>query len=230
MPPCEPRPFSVVAVPVLSLALAASVVLTGQERPRPQVPTPVSGSERWRRRAALRRGDRWLSGTLVAADSGGPVRRASVTLANPESGLRRTATTDEMGRFSFDQLSAGAFTLSANRQGYLDVSFGQRMLGSGRPGMPIQLAEGQRLENVWLRMPRTGVADRASSPMNSAIPRWGSRCRHGAGSSDPVSARCSQRAWGPRTSWHLADGGPDSRRVRRRHHARDMSETIYFER
>ena len=147
------RRFSAVAVPVLALALAASVVLTGQERPRPQVPTPVApragGGE-------PRSGTARLSGTLVAADSGRPVRRASVTLANPESGLRRTATTDEMGRFSFDLLSAGAFTLSANRQGYLDVTFGTTP-GSGRPGTPIQLAEGQRLENVSLRMPRTGI-------------------------------------------------------------------------
>ncbi|HYN08832.1 MAG TPA: carboxypeptidase-like regulatory domain-containing protein [Vicinamibacterales bacterium] len=149
------RPL-LVAVPVLTIAFSAGVVLIGQERLTPQLPAPVTPRDA-RDAGEARPGTGLLSGTLVAADSGRPVRRASVTLAGAEIGVRRTAMTDEMGRFSFDQLPAGAFTLSANRQGYLDVAFGQRTPGSGRPGTPIQLAAGQRLENVSMRMPRTGI-------------------------------------------------------------------------
>ena len=82
--------------------------------------------------AAPRSGTASLSGTLVADDSGRPVRRATVTLSSSE-GARRTATTNEAGAFSFVQLPPGSFMLSATRQGYLDVTFGQRTPGSGRP-------------------------------------------------------------------------------------------------
>jgi hypothetical protein len=143
--------FGSVAVVMTMLVLAGD--LAGQEQIKPQ-PAPAP-----RDTAAPppRGGTGLLSGTLVAADTGRPVRRAMVTLASPDSGVRKTATTDEAGAFSFTQLPAGSFTLSATRLGYLDVAFGQRTPGSGRPGTAIQLAAGQKLEDVTLRMPRTGI-------------------------------------------------------------------------
>ncbi|HEY7474191.1 MAG TPA: carboxypeptidase-like regulatory domain-containing protein, partial [Vicinamibacterales bacterium] len=150
------RPLLAAAVSVLSIALAAGSVLARQEQGKPQVPVRPrdTGAPQT---AAGSTATGLLAGMLVAADTGNPVRRASVSLASAETGMRRSVMTDEMGRFSFDKLPAGAFTLSANRAGYLDVTYGQRTPGSDRPGTPIQLAAGQRLENVSLRMPRTGV-------------------------------------------------------------------------
>ena len=143
--------FGSVAVVMTMLVLAGDLV--GQEQIKPQ-PAP---SPRDTAAPPPRGATGLLSGTLVAADTGRPVRRATVTLASPDSGVRKTATTDEAGVFSFTQLPAGSFTLSATRLGYLDVAFGQRTPGSGRPGTAIRLAAGQKLEDVTLRMPRTGI-------------------------------------------------------------------------
>ena len=138
---------------VISVVFSAGHGYALQERPRPAPPqVPARDGA-----APQRPGTALLTGMVTAADGSRPVRRASVTLANAEAGFRRTVTTDENGAFSFAQLPPGNYTLSATRQGYLDVSFGQRTPGSGRPGTAIQLAAGQRLEDVALRMPRTGI-------------------------------------------------------------------------
>ncbi len=133
-----------VATPVRGVAQEQAKPQTAQTATRDNPTTPQSAT------AAL-------SGRLLAADSGQPVRRATVSIASSENGFRRTATTDQMGAFAFTQLPPGQFTLSATRQGFLDVAYGQRTPGSGRPGTAIPLAAGQKLEDVSMRMPRTGV-------------------------------------------------------------------------
>jgi protocatechuate 3,4-dioxygenase beta subunit len=143
----------VAVVALVSVVLPARQGYAFQEQPKPAAPqTPARDAT-----APPRTGTAMLSGTVTAADASRPVRRASVTLAGQDTGFRRTVTTDEMGAFSFAQVPPGQYMLSANRQGYLDVSFGQRTPGSGRPGTAIQLSAGQRLEDVALRMPRTGI-------------------------------------------------------------------------
>src|SRR6202521_1290964 len=43
---------------------------------------------------------------------------ATVTIANPETGLKRSATTDESGRFNFPQLKPGAYSVRAEADGF----------------------------------------------------------------------------------------------------------------
>jgi len=43
---------------------------------------------------------------------------ATVTIANPETGLRRSATTDEAGRFNFPQLKPGTYSVKVEVQGF----------------------------------------------------------------------------------------------------------------
>ncbi len=43
---------------------------------------------------------------------------ATVTLANPETGLRRSAKTDEAGRFNFPQLKPGTYSVKVEAQGF----------------------------------------------------------------------------------------------------------------
>jgi hypothetical protein len=59
-----------------------------------------------------------------------------------------------MGRFTFNALPEGRYGLSASKPGHLNTIYGARR--SGRPGTPIQLADGQRLQ-VQLQMSRGGV-------------------------------------------------------------------------
>src|SRR3984893_10589282 len=43
---------------------------------------------------------------------------ATVTIANAETGLRRSATTDEAGRFNFPQLKPGTYSVKVEAQGF----------------------------------------------------------------------------------------------------------------
>jgi protocatechuate 3,4-dioxygenase beta subunit len=98
-----------------------------------------------------------IAGMLVMADSGRAVRRARVSLSASESRVSRSVTTDDAGRFSFAELPAGRYTLSASKAGLLDVTYGQKRPGSGRPGTPIQLAAGERRDSIKLGIPRGAV-------------------------------------------------------------------------
>src|SRR5271157_108493 len=46
------------------------------------------------------------------------VRGATVTIASPETGLRRSAQTDEAGRFNFPQLKPGVYSVKAEAPGF----------------------------------------------------------------------------------------------------------------
>ena len=102
------------------------------------------------------RGTGLISGTLVTTDSPPqPVRRARVTL-NASDGARvaKTATTDDAGRFAFDELPAGRFNLQAQKRGYLPTNYGATR--PGRTGTAVSLADGQRM-TANMTMARGGV-------------------------------------------------------------------------
>ena len=96
-----------------------------------------------------------ISGTVVLAGTGQPARRARVNLTggNDVGGARSTST-DDAGRFAFTALPEGRFNLSASKPGHITGTYGQRQ--PGRPGTPIQLSDGQRLQ-VQLQITRGGV-------------------------------------------------------------------------
>jgi protocatechuate 3,4-dioxygenase beta subunit len=96
-----------------------------------------------------------ISGGVAVMGSGQPARRARVTLSGSgEVGGSRSTTTDDNGRFVFQALPAGRFTLSASKPGHINATYGQR--SPGRPGTPIQLGDGQKMD-VRLTMARGGV-------------------------------------------------------------------------
>jgi hypothetical protein len=95
-----------------------------------------------------------ISGRVIAAETGTPLRRAQVRLSGPEVGMR-AALTDGDGRFDFRDLPAGRVKLQATKPGYMSIEYGQR-----RPfesGRSIELADKQALENVDVAMPRGSV-------------------------------------------------------------------------
>jgi hypothetical protein len=97
-----------------------------------------------------------IAGTVTAADTGRPLPGANVAL-NPATGQTRRATTDTLGQFAFDALEPGEYTLRATRAPYLEAIYGQVTPGSGRPGTPIVLAEGERRAELELALPPGGV-------------------------------------------------------------------------
>src|SRR5260370_14927583 len=50
--------------------------------------------------------------------SGAAVPDATVTVTNKETGLRRSASTDESGRFNFPQLKPGAYSVKVEAEGF----------------------------------------------------------------------------------------------------------------
>lgn len=97
-----------------------------------------------------------IVGSVTIAGTGTPARRTRVMISAPELRGAQTRTTDAEGRFSFTGLPAGRYSLSASKAGHIGVTFGQHRPGSGRPGTPIQLADGQKFE-ARLQLPRGGA-------------------------------------------------------------------------
>jgi hypothetical protein len=101
-----------------------------------------------------------IAGTLVGQDSVRPIRRAHISLTNtgPDAGeIAYSVITDDLGAFAFADLPAGTYTLAASKQGYLDTVYGQKRPGTGRPGTPVALADGQKIEHLTFTMARGGA-------------------------------------------------------------------------
>src|SRR6202166_2356547 len=54
----------------------------------------------------------------VSDASGAAVPGATVTVTNKETGLRRSASTDDTGRFNFPQLKPGAYSVKVEAEGF----------------------------------------------------------------------------------------------------------------
>jgi uncharacterized surface anchored protein len=62
----------------------------------------------------------------------------------------RAAETDDQGRFTFTGLDSGKYRLSAERQGFLRQSYGERKYSGA--GTPIVVGDGQNVKDIQLRM------------------------------------------------------------------------------
>jgi hypothetical protein len=81
--------------------------------------------------------------TTEAADPQ-PLRRATVHLSGPGT-LPRLVGTDDSGRFEFDGLPAGRYTLSATKVGFVRGFHGSTQPGVG-PGVPVAVSDGEALD------------------------------------------------------------------------------------
>lgn len=107
-----------------------------------------------RDRAAVPQGTAAISGRVLTADTGRPVKRARVVVSGGGRGGRST-TTDDQGRYSVTGLAAGSYAISASKAGFVDASYGQRR--PLQPGTPLDIADGQQATNVDMRLIRGGV-------------------------------------------------------------------------
>jgi hypothetical protein len=144
---------------LVTAALVAVGALVAAAQTPVQQDKPLVGVPPQRRdnAPATPRGSATIAGTVVAADTGRPVRRAHVTLSSTAPDVTLSVSTTDDGHFAFNDLPAGAFTLTASRLGFIDSVLGQKQPGSGRPGTPIQLIDGQHADRVSMAIARGGV-------------------------------------------------------------------------
>jgi protocatechuate 3,4-dioxygenase beta subunit len=129
-----------------------------------------------------RDGNARLSGRVLAADTGKPLRRAVVQLATP--GAVQLATpgaegsrwvwTDADGRWQFGQVSAGRYSLIVSKSGFLTLRYGQSR--PFEPGKVLEVADAQVLEKLDVSLPKGSVIagrihDEFGDPVSGALVR-----------------------------------------------------------
>jgi len=159
------RAFSVASLLVTAVvALGAGPAQSQGQGARPQQPARDTPAQSTTPAPSGR-----ISGRVVTADTGRPVKRARVSLNAAELPGGRGMLTDDSGVYEITDLPAGRYTLNVSKSGFVSLSYGQR-----RPlqaGTPLQLLEGQQLKGVDFRLPRGGViAGRVLDEDGEAVP------------------------------------------------------------
>lgn len=125
---------------LLSLLCAFSFDVSGQDAPKPP--------------------NARISGRVTAADTGRPIRWARVVMVSSQ-GQPSVAATDAQGRFSFEALAAGSYTLEARADRYVPMDFGGRpYTGLGAEARkPVTVRDGEHFDKADLRLPRGGAIE-----------------------------------------------------------------------
>lgn len=113
-----------------------------------------------------------IRGRVIDASNHTPLRKAIVTIFGAEIRESRSAATDPEGRYEFTDLPAGQYNVSANKAGYVNVSYGQ--LAPNEIGKQLHLADKQTADKIDLALPRgaviTGrVLDEYGEPVPDAL-------------------------------------------------------------
>ena len=152
------RAFSISAL-LLALAVAVGAQQTaspqGQKPGQPSSQTPARDTSAQTKDATPPVPQGRISGTVMAADNGRPIKRARVFASAAELPAGRGMITDDSGVFDLTELPAGRYTLTVSKTGFVALSYGQR-----RPlqaGTPLQLLDGQQLKGIQFQLPRGSV-------------------------------------------------------------------------
>jgi Carboxypeptidase regulatory-like domain len=95
-----------------------------------------------------------IRGRVTSAATRQPLHRVRVTLNTSEPNPP-SSVTDTSGRFELTKVPAGTYTLSASRNGYLTIQYGQRR--PREPGRTFEIKSGDVLDGVELALYRGGV-------------------------------------------------------------------------
>jgi hypothetical protein len=112
-----------------------------------------------------------IRGRVIVAESGQPMRRATVRVTAPELRVPRLTLTDADGRYEFAELPAGRYSINASKLSFVTWAHGQ--MQPGTPGKPLVLADNQTAGDIDIRLPRgaviTGrITDEFGDPIPSA--------------------------------------------------------------
>jgi protocatechuate 3,4-dioxygenase beta subunit len=112
-----------------------------------------------------------ISGTVVKADTGEPLKKVSVALWSNERQTSYEAFTDAEGRFKLKNVQPGRYRLWASHEGYVSAAYQEKT--SRRRAPTLVLTGGQELRDVVFRLQRapviTGrVVDEDGEPIQGA--------------------------------------------------------------
>lgn len=97
-----------------------------------------------------------VEGRVVNGVTGEPLRKVSLTLRRmAASADTLIATSDQEGRFVFENVEPGSYQLTAERAGFLRQAYGSRSLPYA--GTPITLSAGQHLKELEFKLLPQGV-------------------------------------------------------------------------
>lgn len=102
--------------------------------------------------ASMPTGTARITGRILAADTGTPIRRAQINISSRDAGFNRNATTDSEGRYELTGLPAGRYRLVVSKAGFVALEYGQVRPFEG--GKPLDIVSGQALEKIDFSLPR----------------------------------------------------------------------------
>jgi protocatechuate 3,4-dioxygenase beta subunit len=146
-----------------ALILLVPMLLPAQNAPAPAVP-PTKPEDLCT-----------LSGRVLNASSGEPVRRVTVVLmrADPTPGeppLAYTTASDAQGGFAMKDVEPGKYRLTANRNGFVNFTYGAR--SPLRPGTTLSLARRQNVTELTLKMtPHAVITGRIVDEEGEPVPQ-----------------------------------------------------------
>jgi len=110
--------------------------------------------------AAIGAGTGSIRGRVTAVDGETPLTRALIRIVGPGSGpinmqAMPIVATDDEGRYEFNGLVPGSYTLTAAKSGYVTLSYGQIRPGEG--GRPVEVGAGQPVTGADFALPRGGL-------------------------------------------------------------------------
>lgn len=160
-----------------------------------------------------------ISGVVVTADrSPQPVRRAIVTIADASGGVSRATISDDNGRFTFDQLPAGRFSVTAARRAYLTSEYGAPYPGAA--GTQVTLGEGASADDLQIVMPKGAVLTGIITDMTGApVPTLEvtiyreTASRYEAAGTDVTDDRGVYRVYGLQPGEYIVSAAPRSRGI-----------------
>lgn len=101
--------------------------------------------------------DAMVTGRVIDAGTGTPVPAAIVALqpsAGPATSVQRVLTDDE-GRYFFDRLAPGMYSITTTKSGWISGSYGRKRIDGG--GLPVELTEHEKKSSIDILTWKYGV-------------------------------------------------------------------------
>lgn len=136
--------------PIVSVVVLTGVALAAQTPARPPMPRDAAVARQEPGDDSVQ-----LSGRVLAADTKRPLRRATISLTTGNLQTARWTSTDDNGAWAFADVVAGAYTVTASRDGYVTMAYGQR----GPYGAPasVTVVTGDTRDDLDIVLLRGGV-------------------------------------------------------------------------